>query len=111
MELEVTPAYPTLIGQLRVPDPEVMNRDLQALILAEELEYASLGRSNICGWHSRPDFLNSADSAVSGLKTWLMWGLRQIIDASAGANTFQGTLSVSGWATICRTGAYHAPHS
>jgi fido (protein-threonine AMPylation protein) len=37
MELELTPAFPTLIGQLRVPDPEVMNRDLQALILAEEL--------------------------------------------------------------------------
>jgi len=26
MELELTPAFPTLIGQLRVPDPEVMNR-------------------------------------------------------------------------------------
>ena len=34
-----------------------------------------------------------------------------MIDASAGANAFHGTLSVSGWATICRAGAYHAPHS
>ncbi|MFL6446946.1 MAG: 2OG-Fe(II) oxygenase family protein [Bryobacteraceae bacterium] len=111
MELEVTPAYPTLIGQLRVPDPEVMNQELEALILAEEVEYASLGRSNIRGWHSRPDFLNRAESAVCGLKTWLVWGLRRMIDASAGANAFGGTLSVSGWATICRAGAYHAPHS
>jgi hypothetical protein len=34
-----------------------------------------------------------------------------MIDASAGANTFQDTLSVSAWATLCRAGAYHAPHS
>jgi hypothetical protein len=34
-----------------------------------------------------------------------------MIEASAGANTFQGTLSVSAWATLCRAGAYHAPHS
>ena len=53
MELELTPAFPTLIGQLRVPDPEVMNRDLQALILAEEAQYSSLGRSNVGGRRAR----------------------------------------------------------
>jgi hypothetical protein len=26
MDLEVTPAFPTLIGRLRVPDAEAMNR-------------------------------------------------------------------------------------
>ena len=61
----MTPAFPTVIGQLHVPDAEVMNRDLQALILAEESEYSSLGRSNIGGWHSRPDFLNRPDPAVA----------------------------------------------
>src|ERR1700751_1330378 len=110
MELEVTPAFPTLIGKLRVPDPEVMNEDLRALVLAEEAEYPSLGRSNIGGWHSRPDFLKNPHPAVSGLNTWLKWALRRVIDASTGANAFQGTLSVSAWATVCRSGAYHAPH-
>ena len=57
MELEVTSAFPTLIGRLQIPDADAMNRDLQALILAEEAKYSSLGRSNIGGWHSRPDFL------------------------------------------------------
>ncbi len=42
-----------------------MNRDLGAIILAQEVEYPSLGRSNIGGWHSRPDFLNRRDPAVS----------------------------------------------
>jgi len=111
MEIEITPTFPTLIGNLRVPDPEVMNKELQDLILAEEVEYTSVGRSNICGWHSHPDFLNRTELAVSGLKTWLTWGLRRMIDASAGENAFHGMLSLSGWATVCRAGAYHAPHS
>ena len=50
MELEVTPAFPTLIGRLQIPDAGAMNRDLQTLILAEEAQYSSLGRSNIGGW-------------------------------------------------------------
>ena len=111
MELEVTRVFPTLIGRLRVPDPEMMNQELQALILADEAEYSSLGRSNVGGWHSRPDFLNKADPAVASFKVWLTWALRRMIDATAGANAFQGTLSLSAWATVCRAGAYHAPHS
>lgn len=111
MDLEVTCAFPTLIGRLRLPDPEGMNQELEAIILADEAEYSSLGRSNIGGWHSRPDFLNKPDAAVASFTVWLTWALRRMIDSTAGANTFQGRLSLSAWATVCRTGAYHAPHS
>lgn len=111
MELEVTPAFPTFIGRLRLPDADAMNSDLLALILAEEAQYASAGQSNIGGWHSRPDFLNKPDPAVSSFKTWLTWALRRMIDATTGANAFQGGLSAYAWATVCRNGAYHAPHS
>ena len=111
MELEITPVFPTLIGQFRVPDPEEMNRDLQTIVLAEEAEYSSLGHSNIGGWHSRPDFLNKSEPAVCSFKTWLTWALRRMINVTAGANAFKGTISLSAWATVCRAGAYHAPHS
>jgi uncharacterized protein (TIGR02466 family) len=111
MQLEVTPAFPTLIGRLRIPDADATNQDLQALIIAEEAEYSSLGRSNIGGWHSRPDFLSRREPAVSAFTAWLTWALRRMIDATAGVDAFKGTLSASAWATICRAGAYHAPHS
>jgi uncharacterized protein (TIGR02466 family) len=111
MELDVTPAFPTLIGSLRVPDAAAMNQDLQALILSEETKYSSLGRSNIGGWHSLVDFLNRPEPAVAALTTWLTYGVSRMIDATAGHGTFKGTLSVSAWATVCRAGAYHAPHS
>jgi uncharacterized protein (TIGR02466 family) len=111
MELKVTPAFPTSIGQLQIPDAEAMNRDLRDIIVAQEAEYPSLGRSNIGGWHSRPDFLTRRDPAISAFQTWLTWALRKMINATAGANGFNGNLSVSAWATICRAGSYHAPHS
>src|SRR5690348_7941551 len=102
MELEITSAFPTLIGRLQIPDADVINRALQALIIAEEAEYPSLGRSNIGGWHSRPDFLTRRDAAVSALTVWLTWALRRVVDAAAGPAAFKGTLSVVAWATICR---------
>jgi uncharacterized protein (TIGR02466 family) len=111
MELEVTPAFPTLIGRLLIPDADAMNGDLHTLIVAEESKYASLGHSNVGGWHSRTDFLNRREPAVSALLSWLTWALRRMIAATAGTNTLQSTLSVAGWAVICRAGAYHAPHS
>jgi len=109
--LEVIPAFPTPIGRWLVPDAEMMNQQLQALVLAEEARYGSLGRSNIGGWHSRTDFLDYPDPAVAALTTWITWAVTQMIDATAGRGSFKGTMSLSGWATICRAGAYHAPHS
>ena len=76
MEFEVTQAFPTVIGQLRVPDAEAMNQGQQALILAKEVSYSSLGRSNIGGWHSRPDFLSRPEPAVGALTKWFTWALR-----------------------------------
>jgi uncharacterized protein (TIGR02466 family) len=111
MKLEVTTAFPTAIGQLRVPDADAMNQDLRALILADESKYSSLGRSNIGGWHSRPDFLNRSEPAVAALTAWVTWGVGQLIDATVGPGAFKGTLSFSAWVTVCRAGAYHAPHS
>ena len=72
MELEVTPTFPTFIGRVQLPDADAMNRGLRALILGEEAEYASLGRSNVGGWHSRPDFLHQSDpKAVGRAPGWL----------------------------------------
>ena len=111
MELEVTPAFPTFIGRARVPDADALNHGLRALILAQEAEYTSLGRSNIGGWHSRPDFLRRSDPNVAALTSWITWALRRIIRATTAQDSFKGTLSLSAWATVCRAGAYHAPHS
>jgi uncharacterized protein (TIGR02466 family) len=111
MRLEVIPAFPTLIGRFVIPDAEAMNQDLRVLILAEQVRHASLGRSNIGGWHSQTDFLTRQEPAVAALATWIDWAVRQMVDATAGPGAPSGATSLAGWATICRAGAYHAPHS
>lgn len=111
MELNVTQAFPTYIGRVQLPDSEAMNQGLRSLILAEESEYPSVGRSNIGGWHSRADFLHRSDVNVAALSSWITWALRRMICATTGRDNFVGTASISAWATICRAGAYHAPHS
>jgi uncharacterized protein (TIGR02466 family) len=110
MEFEVTPAFPTLIGRVRIPDAEAMNQELHGLILAQEARSTSAGRSNVGGWHSPTDFLSRPEPTVEALSTWVSWAVRKMIDATAGPS-FKGVLSASAWATICRMGAYHAPHS
>jgi len=111
VQIEVTSAFPTLVGRFRVPDADSMNHELQAFILAEEGRYGSLGRSNIGGWHSQTDFLDRSEPAVEALSNWITWAVRQMIEAAAGPRSFEGALSSTAWATICRTNAYHAPHS
>jgi uncharacterized protein (TIGR02466 family) len=110
MELEVTPAFPTLIGRFRIPDADAMNQELHGLILAQEAKSTSVGRSSVGGWHSQTDFLSRPEPTVAALTTWVTWAVRQMVDATAGPGTFRGVLSASAWATICRAGAYHAPH-
>ncbi len=110
MELDITPTFPTLIGRVQLPDAETMNQGLHTLILNEEAQYPSLGRSNIGGWHSRPDFLHRSDGNVDALASWIIWALRRMISATD-QNAFKGTLDMTAWATVCRSGAYHAPHS
>jgi len=111
MEIEVTQVFPTLLGHFRVPDAGSMNYDLRALILAEETRHASPNRSNIGGWHSRADLLKCKESAVEALTTWIAWAVRKMVAATAGPDAFNGSVSISAWSSICRDGAYHAPHS
>jgi uncharacterized protein (TIGR02466 family) len=111
VELEVTAAFPTPLGRLRVPDADAMNHDLRSFILAQEANYTSLGRSNIGGWHSQTDFLDHPQPAVAALTTWIDWAVNRMIEATAGSGAFKGAISVTAWATVCREGAYHAPHA
>jgi uncharacterized protein (TIGR02466 family) len=111
MESKIIPAFPTLIGRFQIPDAEPMNRELRLLIMNEASACPALGRSNVGGWHSRPDLLHKLNPAMFAMTGWLKWALRRMVDASSGGDRYTGTPSVSAWATICRTGAYHAPHS
>ena len=82
MELDVTPAFPTLIGRVRLPDSEAMNQGLRSADSGGGSGISKLGRSNIGGWHSRADFLHLSDVNVAALSSWITWALRRMICAN-----------------------------
>ena len=111
MVFDVTEVFPTRIGRTQVPDAEAINQDLRTLILAEEARSTSIGLSNVGGWRSRADFLLRSEPAVDALALWFTWAIKRMVEATAGPECYKGALSLAAWATICRAGAYHAPHS
>jgi uncharacterized protein (TIGR02466 family) len=69
-----------------------------------------LGKSNVGGWRSRNDLFHWPVPEVKELGAWLMDRVRHIIEETARPDRFRGTISAVGWASVCRTGNYNAPH-
>jgi putative 2-oxoglutarate-Fe(II)-dependent oxygenase superfamily protein len=78
---------------------------LAAVILAREAVEPGLRVSNVGGWHSAPDLLESGDAAVSEL------ALRIRTDAAAvGADVGAPARRLHAWANVMRDGAYLIAH-
>jgi uncharacterized protein (TIGR02466 family) len=103
--------FPTPIWKFSYARADDANPTLTKVILEASQSYPSQGRSNVGGWRSRNDFLHWESPAVKEIGTWILDCVRQIVEATAYPERFRGTLSVVGWATICRTGNYNAPHN
>jgi hypothetical protein len=78
--------------------------------LKQARTYPSQGKSNVGGWRSRNDLFHWAVPEVKEIGSWILDCARQIIEASVRPDRFRGKISVVGWATVCGTGNYNAPH-
>ena len=47
---------------------------------------------------------------MKDIGAWIMDCVRRIVEATAAPERFRGTISAVGWASVCRTGNYNAPH-
>jgi hypothetical protein len=74
---------------------------LTELILSREAGEPGLQVSNVGGWHSAPDLLESADASVSEL------ALRIRTDAAAVGGAGR---PIHAWANVMREGAFHIAH-
>jgi uncharacterized protein (TIGR02466 family) len=102
--------FPTPIWTFTFPRAEVVNPSLRQVILEAAQTYPSHGRSNVGGWRSRNDLFHWEAPEVKDIGAWIMDCVRQIVEATAAPERFRGTISVVGWASVCRTGNYNAPH-
>jgi uncharacterized protein (TIGR02466 family) len=106
----VQQVFPTPIWTFVFPRAGEINSSLREVILEAARTYPSQGRSNVGGWRSRNDFLHWEAPGVKELGAWIMECVRRVVETSAEPHRFRGSLSVVGWASVCRTGNYNAPH-
>lgn len=102
--------FSTPIWMFTYPRAEADNPALAARILEAARTYPSQGKSNVGGWRSRNDLFHWAVPEVKEIGSWILDCARQIIEASVRPDRFRGKISVVGWATVCGTGNYNAPH-
>ena len=117
-QLQITPAFPTLIGRMQVAGAEATNEQLAALVLERERTSPSHDHANFGGWHSRTDLLDWPGDAVARLRGWITEALQQVVRASAQLPESQartapprGAFNVSAWANVARRGNYHRMHN
>ena len=103
--------FPTPIWTFSFPRADVVNPILRKVILEAAQSYPSQGRSNVGGWRSRNDLFHWEAPEVKEIGAWIMDCVRRIVEATAAPDRFRGTISAVGWASVCRTGNYNAPHS
>jgi uncharacterized protein (TIGR02466 family) len=89
---------------------EDINPVLANVILEMAQTYPSQGKSNVGGWRSRNDLFHWPVPEVQEIGAWILDCARQIIELSVRPERYRGTLSAVGWASVCRTGNYNAPH-
>ena len=103
--------FTTPIWTFSFPRADDVNPTLRKVILEVVQSCPSQGRSNVGGWRSGNDLFHWDAPAVKEIGVWIMDCVRRIVEATAAPNRFRGTLIAVGWASVCRTGNYNAPHN
>jgi len=91
------------------PQSEAMNAELQRLIAELRASVPGVGKSNVGGWHSPPDFIRGAAPALAGLRERIravVVDLTQLL-MEPGDYGF----GVDGWANVLSAGDYNGPHN
>ena len=102
--------FPTPLWTFSYSRAEAVNPVLGKVILEAAQTYPSQGKSNVGGWRSRNDLFHWAVPEVKEIGGWIMDCVRRIVEATARPDRFRGKISAVGWASVCRTGNYNAPH-
>jgi len=104
-QLQITSAFPTLIGRMQAAGPEATNEQLAALVLERERMSPSHDHANFGGWHSRTDLFDWPGEAVVRLRGWITEALQKVVQASAQLPESQarnapprGSFQISAWA-------------
>lgn len=118
MEMEIAPAFPTLIGRFHPPESGPLNHELRRLVLEHEKKEPNDPHANVGGWHSRNNLLEWPDPSIQRLRETIAQGVQSMVEATLeqlrrfGSNRqFGGKISLIAWANVSRRGNYHTVHN
>src|SRR5262249_13007012 len=118
VDKQIAYAFPTPVGQFRVPDSAAVNAELRRIILEREQVEPSQAYANAGGWHSQPDLLDWPSPAVGMLRGWIMEAVNHMVAAtfemmraSGATRASRGVLLLKAWANVSRDGNYHRIHN
>jgi uncharacterized protein (TIGR02466 family) len=107
------PLFATPLSMYEAPGMEEMNRDVTARLVAESVSVASIYRSNVGGWHSRPDLAMRQEPCFRNLIQYIVARVRETVDGLArdrGQGMPAMRIGVHAWAMVMRNGDYTIPH-
>jgi uncharacterized protein (TIGR02466 family) len=90
-----------------------VNRDLTTRLIAESESVPSVHRSNIGGWHSRPDLALRQEPPFRTIVQAIVERVRMTVDSLArqnGQSMPSMRMGASAWAMVMRHGDYTIPH-
>jgi uncharacterized protein (TIGR02466 family) len=107
-------AFPTPIVVVDLPDMEATNREIAALLVAEEQTVPSWQRANVGGWHSAPDLSGRDQPCLRTLIRAIVDEVTRLV-ASLAADAGVPRLpmfryAVTAWAMVLRDGHYVTTH-
>jgi uncharacterized protein (TIGR02466 family) len=107
----VAMAFGTPISTYLWPDSDTLNAELRDVILQKEKSDEGLARSNVGGWHSKPDlFLWGADCVrvLQDRVTTSALDMTRLVTTSTGSQKVN--LQLDCWANVSRRGQYNMVH-
>jgi uncharacterized protein (TIGR02466 family) len=107
------PLFSTPLSMYDLPGMEEVNRNLTARLVAESKSVPSVHRSNVGGWHSRPDLALRPEPCFRTLTENLLKRVRETVESLA-QETKQPLppmrIGAYAWAMVMRHGDYTMPH-
>lgn len=106
--------FTTPVLVFRVPSMDEINRELTERLIAESESTPGFQRSNVGGWHSRPNLSQRSDSCYRTLMEQIVRHVRITFDEVAQATGVETTMrfrfAVHAWAMVMRDGDYTILH-
>ena len=107
------PLFSTPLSMYELPSMEAVNKDVTGRLVTESSAVASVQRSNVGGWHSRPDLAVRQDEGFRAVVQAIVTRVRETVEGLArdrGQALPPMRMGATAWAMVMRSGDYTIPH-